>query len=179
MKKSILVMDGLYVFFIAVESYITFGRETYISNRAVDRSMILFAIIGVIFGIITLIYTIRSCSKFYMVDVAEAFDLVKFQKNVRLIRIPGYLAVFLLGFALFLSFVNIYYAFAMIIADLISISLTGMASIGVYNLLYKNNLITKSQRTLYSIVSFLYIWDVLVALVCYSDVKSRLKMQGM
>ncbi|MBO4456554.1 MAG: hypothetical protein J5802_02410 [Butyrivibrio sp.] len=173
MKKSVIIIDGLYMLMLAIVSLIVFGKETYISNRAAGRSVKLFAACGLILIIVTLMHTLSCCGNEYIADAKEAIVLAKVQMIVRLVQIPICGFVFLFCTAMTFSFVNINFGFALMLGKLINYIITGMASVGVYTMLYKSGLITKRQRTEYSIFSFFYMFDLFIALKCYREVKNR------
>lgn len=72
------------------------------------------------------------------------------------------MTIFTAGFSLFL-----------LILDSASILITGLFSIPVYAVLYKNGQISRGRAIGYSVLSFVFCADVIVSVLCYRQVKDR------
>ena len=90
---------------------------------------------------------------------------------MRLVQIPAYVLVFFMGvMGMFLIF-TIGISLALFLFDIISITVTGIASASVYAILADLKMISKKQQLLYSIGGFLFVLDVIAAFLCYKKVR--------
>ena len=119
----------------------------------------------------TIGYIIRAVRKGYTYSSNEALALAKTQMIMRLVQIPAYVLVFFMGvMGMFLIF-TIGISLALFLFDIISITVTGIASVAVYSILADLKMISKKQKLLYSIGGFIYVLDVIAAFLCYKKVK--------
>ena len=119
----------------------------------------------------TIGYTIRAVRKGYTYSSKEALALAKTQMIMRLVQIPAYVLIFFMGvIGMFLIF-TIGISLALFLFDIISITVTGIASVAVYAILADLKMISKKQQLLYSIGGFIYVLDVIAAFLCYKKVK--------
>ncbi|MBO4456549.1 MAG: hypothetical protein J5802_02385 [Butyrivibrio sp.] len=172
MKKAVVILDGLFVYLFLCMIACLFA-EASSDMDIVDYMKIVFRS-GAVLGVITIIWTIANCLKSCMIEPKEAVSLAKLQMILRLVQIPAYIVIFLLGVILVFTFFGLVMAMILAVIDGISIALTGTASIAVYAHLLKNNLITKKQFIGYSILSYIYVLDVIASILCYTNVKRKI-----
>ena len=170
MKKAVVIIDGLFVYLVVCLLAMIISDTGSID---IVDCMKIALYSGAFLGVITLIWMIVNCLKTCRIGPREAVSLAKVQMIMRFIQIPGYIAIFLLGVLLFFSLFGAVFAMILAFVDVISIALTGIASISVYVHLLKNNLITKTEFIIFSVLSFIYVIDVVAAAICYNKVKKR------
>ena len=171
MKKAVVIIDGLFVYLVVCLLAMIITSDTGSIDIVDCMKIALYS--GAFLGVITLIWMIVNCLKTCRIEPREAVSLAKVQMIMRFIQIPGYIAIFLLGVLLFFTFFGAVFAMILAFIDVISIALTGIASISVYVHLLKNNLITKTEFIIFSVLSFIYVIDVVAAAICYNKVKKR------
>lgn len=178
MKKKIIILDGLFIYLLLLLllSLTVFG-DSIIIEWLWDNFYFFIAFLPLglllyemIMFIITIIFTIISVDKNYNTNINNAISLAKIQMIIRLIQIPAYVIIFLMGIACIITIFTIGISIALVILDFISIVTTGISSIAVYTILYKCNLISNKEKNIYSILSFVYCLDVIVSVISYRKI---------
>lgn len=177
--KWIIILDGLFICLIALllllilvgESPVFSWLWESVLGNDVYRPLGFVLLFELVMFVLTLGYTIRVLRKGYTYSSIEALDLAKTQMIMRLVQIPAYVLVFFMGvMGMFLIF-TIGISLALFLFDIISITVTGIASVAVYSILADLKMISKKQQLLYSIGGFIYVLDVIAAFLCYKKVK--------
>ena len=175
----IIILDGLFICLIALLLILIFAGENpvfswlwkYVFSNNVYRPLGFILLFELVMFATTIGYTIRALRKGYTYSSKEALDLAKTQMIMRLVQIPAYVFVFFMGvMGMFLIF-TIGISLALFLFDIISITVTGIASVAIYAILADLKMISKKQQLLYSIGGFIYGLDVIVACLCYKKVK--------
>lgn len=97
---------------------------------------------------------------------------------LKCIQIPGYLINSVIGFiGLCMGLWGIGIVLFILFVDLISITLTGLVSIGCMIKLKKEGSLTTSQTIIYTIFSFIFCFDILFAILAYSKARKHYKAQ--
>ena len=177
--KWIIILDGLFIWMITILMILSFTDRTkvlewlwdYVFDNDVYRPLGFILLFELIMFVTTIGYTIRAVRKGYTYSSKEALALAKTQMIMRLVQIPAYVLIFFMGvIGMFLIF-TIGISLALFLFDIISITVTGIASVAVYAILADLKMISKKQQLLYSIGGFIYVLDVIAAFLCYKKVK--------
>ena len=186
MKKWPIIVSGLYIYLelLIVTSTVWLSKLLRLLPQAVDDFMndhsleilgtLLIAPIVLLF-ITAIFYLVKGIKGSNTMATSDAVSLMKTMLIMRLIQIPGYIILFFLAALFLLTIFTIGFSIILIILDVISICITGMIAAPVYLTLRKNGLINRLQSTLYSIFSFIFVLDVITAIVCYRKVKKNSK----
>ena len=183
MKKRWLVIAALYLpvmFFTSLLPFIISflspiipeGLDSFITGAFMPYAIILLVFGSSIMIILGIVNAVRYSRK-DAIPRDEAIALMRTQVIMRILQIPVYIAVFILGSLFMITIFTIGFTLVYILVDLLSIIITGLFAIPVYKQLQKNNLITAKESRRYRIFSFIYCLDVIVALICYLKVKTR------
>ncbi len=183
MKKRWLVFAALYLPVMFITSLLPFilsfispimpeGFDSITSEYYMPFAILLLLLGSSIMIILGIVNAIRFSRK-DAIPRDEAIALMRTQVIMRILQIPVYVAVFILGTLFMITIFTIGFTIVYILIDLISIFITGLFAIPVYKQLQKNNLITAKESRRYRLFSFIYCLDVLVAIICYLKVKTR------
>ena len=177
--KWIIILDGLFIWMITILMILIFADRTkvlewlweYVFDNDVYRPLGFILLFELVMFVTTIGYTIRAVRRGYTYSSKEALVLAKIQMIMRLVQIPAYVLVFFMGvMGMFLIF-TIGISLALFLFDIISITVTGIASVAIYAILADLKMISKKQQLLYSIGGFIYGLDVIAACLCYKKVK--------
>ena len=185
MKRIVIILDGLFVYWILMILLLVFTQGNsvvdWLWENAFGNSV--FTPVGWILlyeltmFLVTSVLTVKSFGKAYCVDKKTALSLAKVQMIVRLLQIPAYAAIFIAGVIGVLTIFTIGISLVLAVFDVFSIITTGIASLAVYRGMYKAGLINSKEQGLYSVLSFIYCLDVIVAVVSYQKGRNCVKYE--
>ena len=121
--------------------------------------LLLFGAVMYILNIIFMIQARNGC--FHATDLARANMIVK------LIQIPAYIFIFMIGILCMVMIFTIGISFVLLLLDALSIGLTGLFAIAAFQNLNREGMITRKAQFIYSIASFLFCVDVIIAVIGY------------
>lgn len=133
----------------------TLGSGIFILIAAV----LLFWVLVFISSVIMTVLNLRKG-----ISAAQACKISMF---VKLIHIPGYIAVFILGVLFFVSIFTYAFSFILAIIDASLIFCTGLLGCASVIRSYLEGVLTKKQAMIYGILQFVYCFDVLFAVILY------------
>ncbi|MCR4689932.1 MAG: hypothetical protein K5739_01115 [Lachnospiraceae bacterium] len=186
MKKIWIILGGIYLYleFMIIILPFTLSHASDFIPESVDAwftenyliTAILVLIIPTLFLFISgLFHAVFVTLKNAPVSKDQSVSLLRTQLIMRFVQIPCYICIFLAGLICFLTIFTIAFTFVFAIVDLAAIVITGLFSVPVYISLYKNGLIDKKQTALYSFLSFVFIADVIVSVICYKHVIQKIR----
>lgn len=97
----------------------------------------------------------------------SAKELARTNMIVKLIQIPAYFVIFVIGLLCTIMIFTIGISFALILLDAFSIGMTGLFASAAFHNLRKEQLISKEMWLLYSIASFIFCVDIVIAIIGY------------
>lgn len=97
----------------------------------------------------------------------HATDLARTNMIVKLIQIPAYIFIFIIGILCTVMIFTIGITFVLMLMDALSIGLTGLFAVAAFQNLNREGLITRKTQIIYSIASFLFCVDVIIAVIGY------------
>lgn len=133
------------------------------SGIPIDISI--FLLLAVVWFIIALIQVIIKGICVLKDDDYTAHDLLKLNRNFKLIQTPAYICNFILGIILVVTVILVVYVPIIIILDLLSIVLTGVWGMFCMLKLKKEQGISTGNTILYSVLQFIFCMDIVSAIV--------------
>ena len=97
----------------------------------------------------------------------HATDFARANMIVKLIQIPAYIFIFMIGILCMVMIFTIGISFVLLLLDALSIGLTGLFAIAAFQNLNREGMITRKAQFIYSIASFLFCVDVIIAVIGY------------
>ena len=170
MKKIVGFGNTIYIYSIVIGLMTMFGSHYSNFFKILFEKIILdyYAFFILIYGIILLVLNIIYCLKSWN----NQEDNVKIYFINKIIQIPAYTFIFLAGLLFFVSFLGMPMAILLFIIDLFSIVLTGIFSLPIFNQIRKKGIINKKIQIIYSIFSFIFCIDVMIAIIVYIQKKA-------
>lgn len=179
MKKYIILLPVIlypyayliYIFVILFAglgfSFLGINSTDFLLNDYVIGFYHILCLFVSIYSAITVVTKTNNCKQ------AGVLNLV-----LKCIQIPGYLINFVIGFiGLCMGIWGIGIVLFILLIDLISITLTGLVSMGCMIKLKKEGALTTSQTIIYTIFSFIFCFDILFAILAYSKARKHYKAQ--
>lgn len=177
MKKYILLLPVMiypyayliYIFTVLVTgvslALLGINATSILLNRYVIVIYHILCVLVSIYSSINIAIKSKNCKQ------ASLLNLV-----LKGVQIPGYLINLVFAFiGLCMGLWGIGIVLFILAVDLISISLTGLVSIGCMIKLKKEGVLTTSQTLIYTILSFVYFTDVLFAILAYAKSREHYK----
>ena len=170
MKKIVAIGNTIFIYLIAIlpvmliasdkSKFITWIWKYLFHNSVfVPLILLLFGAVMYILNIIFMIQARNGC--FHATDLARANMIVK------LIQIPAYIFIFMIGILCMVMIFTIGISFVLLLLDALSIGLTGLFAIAAFQNLNLEGMITRKAQFIYSIASFLFCVDVIIAVIGY------------
>ena len=170
MKKIVAIGNTIFIYLIAIlpvmliasdkSKFITWIWKYLFHNSVfVPLILLLFGAVMYILNIIFMIQARNGC--FHATDLARANMIVK------LIQIPAYIFIFMIGILCMVMIFTIGIYFVLLLLDALSIGLTGLFAIAAFQNLNREGMITRKAQFIYSIASFLFCVDVIIAVIGY------------
>lgn len=94
-------------------------------------------------------------------------ELCKTNMIVKLLQVPAYLFIFIVGLVCTVMIFTIGISFALVLLDIFSIGMTGLFACTAFHALKKEQKISGKMQLLYSLASFLFCADIVIALIGY------------
>lgn len=171
MKKTAAIGNTLFIYLIALLPVLlfTYGKSSitafvwehlFFNNIFVPLGFILLFGIGMY--IVNIFVIIKASRGQWNVQ-----ELARTNMLVKIIQIPAYAIIFVMGLLCCVMIFTIGISFALMVLDMFSIGLTGMFACAAFYRLRKEQLITPKMQALYSLASFLFCADVIIAVIGY------------
>lgn len=176
MKKVILVLNTIFPYLVLSLLILVFGYgrgitfidsvwENIFSKTIVIPVLLLLVIIAVtyILNIVYMIYALKS---------HKNMSLTKANMIVKLIQIPAYVLIFIIGVICAVTILMIPISLLLFIIDILSVGMTGMFAAVAFANMRKNGIIEKNEQIKSSVLSFVFCVDVLVAVNAFLKERS-------
>ena len=177
MRKFVLILDSLLViliFLLLCSVFVITGLGSQYPQ--VNRfgsvyffpTLFLILLFHAVKMIVTVIFMVLGLTNSDHFPVGKVYRLSRTQMVMRIIQVPFYVAIFLIAVACLITIFTFAVSIVLAVIDLISIITTGMCSVAVYYQMRTKGLISQREQVVYSILGFVYIADVVVAIVAFA-----------
>ena len=175
MKKITCILNTLCLYLIMIFPFFTFlsskvkfldtiWEKVFNYNAYIPMGVLLgLVLFTLILNIINLVKTLKSND--------DTKYLVKSNMVVRLIEIPAYLIIFITCIVCLMTIFTFIISFLLAIFSYVCLIMTGLYAISCYKKLKDKNVISKKEFIIYSILSFIYIADIIVSIIAYKKTK--------
>ena len=96
--------------------------------------------------------------------------LVKSNMMVKLIQIPAYIVIFIIGIICLFTIFTFGLSLALVLLDFAALFMSGIYAVTCYKKLENKNIISRKEFIIYSLLSFVYCADVVVSIMAYKHV---------
>lgn len=100
-----------------------------------------------------------------------AADLLRANLIMKLVMVPGYILIFILGIILLITIFTMGISIALMVLDLWTVLCGGIFGLAGVLRAGKEGLLTKGLAALFGICQFIFVFDVITALAAYICVK--------
>lgn len=175
MKKIVAIGNTVFAYFIAVLPILLLGDGksniiTFLWNHVFFHNIYIPLTIVIVFGmilyILNIIFLIKAKNGKW-----SAQELARTNLLVKLIQIPAFLFIFLVGLLCTILIFTIGISLVLGLLDVICIGLTGIFATATFHRLRKEQQISTKMQIMYSIASFLFCVDVITAMIAYRKSK--------
>ena len=180
MKKLIIITNSVYIYLLAFLLVATFSHNKIIEYlwetvffNSVYVPLFLILQIGVLIYIINIVFIVMGWNGKW-----NARELARVNMLVKLIQIPGYIFIFLAGIACLITIFTMGISVALVFLDGFCIGMTGLLGIAAFHNMKREGRIAKTRQVLYSIGSFVFCVDVILAIVGYKRSKQEIGCSG-
>lgn len=177
MKKVIAIGNTVFIYLIAVlpvmliasdKSHIITWIWRYLFHNSVFVPLLLLLLYGVIMYILNIIFIIQARDGRF-----HANELTRTNMIVKLVQIPAYIFIFIIGLLCTVMIFTIGISFVLMLMDALCIGLTGLFAVAAFHNLNREGIITRKTQLLYSIASFIFCADVIIAVIGYRKSLSK------
>ena len=124
-----------------------------------------------IFWLISFINAILFCIKNVIYE-KNALELAKINMTIKLIQIPAYLFLFIIGIACMFTIFTFAISFILLALDCASIFLSGLIGVSAVKQNYTDSILSIKQAIFYSILQFIFCIDVICCVVLFKKSKT-------
>lgn len=124
-----------------------------------------------IFWLISFINAILFCIKNVIYE-KNALELAKINMTIKLIQIPAYLFLFIIGIACMFTIFTFAISFILLALDCASIFLSGLIGVSAVKQNYTDSILSIKQAIFYSILQFIFCIDVICSVVLFKKSKT-------
>ena len=133
--------------------------------------------ITVLFALIAVYITALLCSAVViitsLVKKREAQDLLRVNMIIKLIHVPAYIIIFIIGMIGLITIFTMGISLALMILDVMTIFLTGVIGLGGVIRAYKETKLSKKSAIIHGILQFVFCADVFSSVIVYRRVKRK------
>ncbi len=170
MKKMVpfifIILFPYYIVFLIV-SLFNQCLMKYVFQNNFYIGLLSFCVFGVIAFVNVIILCVNNfAGKFNAIEAAQINMIIK------MIQIPAYLFIFVIGFMCLLTIFTVGISFVLLILDGISIILSGLIGVFVVRRCYADGILTRTEMLLHSILQFVFCFDVVSAIIVYRKIKT-------
>lgn len=108
-----------------------------------------------------------------LMNKADAVETAKINMVVKLVQIPAYLFIFVAGLVCLLTIFTFAITFVLVILDCASIILSGLIGISAVRRSYADEVLSKSEMVIYSILQFVFCFDVISSVIVFRKTKAK------
>ena len=182
MKKLVIIVNSVYIYLLVFLLLATFNFghskiidflwETVFFN-SVYVPLFFILLIGVLIYIINIVFIVMGWNGKW-----NARELARVNMLVKLIQIPAYILIFLAGIACLITIFTMGISVALIFLDGFCIGMTGLLGIAAFRNMQREGRISQTQQVFYSIGSFIFCVDVILAIAGYRRSKQEISCSG-
>lgn len=174
MKKFIIIANSIYIYLVIILLVLIFSHNKmtewlweniFFNNVYIPLFLILQ--FGIIMYIVNFVFIVRAWNGTW-----GARELAHVNMLVKLIQIPAYIFIFLAGLACLITIFTMGISIALVFLDGFCIGMTGLLGIAAFRNMEREGRISKTRQVIYSIGSFVFCVDVILAIVGYRRSKS-------
>lgn len=156
------------IFLSSVYAPLEFIVEKFFGSNIISMlvALLLFIILSVTLSVVCFVMSIRK--------KWDALSLAKTAMLIKLLQIPAYILIFVLGVALALTIFTILFTFVLAIIDIITLTLTGLITVSSVINAARDGIIEFKKSLWVVILQFFFCADVVAAIVFYVLMKKKL-----
>lgn len=180
MKKLVIIVNSVYIYLLAFLLVATFSHNEIIEYlwekvffNTVYIPLFFILLIGFLIYIINIIFIAMGWNGKW-----NARELAGVNMLAKLLQIPAYIFNFLAGIACLITIFSMGISVALIFLDGFCIGMTGLLGIAAFHNMQREGRISKKQAVVYSIGSFIFCVDVILAIVGYRRSKQEIGCSG-
>lgn len=164
-----------FIFIILFPYYIVFliGSlfNQYLMKYVFQNNFYIGLLSFCIFGLIAFVNVIILCVNNFASKL-EAVEATRINMIIKIIQIPAYLFIFVIGCMCLLTIFTVGISFVLLILDGVSIILSGLIGVFVVRQCYANGILTRTEMIIHSILQFVFCLDVVSAIIVFRKVKT-------
>ncbi len=171
MKKAAAIGNVIFIYLTALlpvflfangkSKFVTFMWEHFFYNN-VWISLFFLLLFGIVMYVINILFLLQTRKGRW-----TAQELARTNMIVKFMQIPAYIFIFIVGLLCMVMIFTIGITFVFVLLDAVSIGMTGLYAAAVFNELRKEQFITQKMQIFYSLASFVFCADVIMAILGY------------
>lgn len=180
MKKLVIIINSVYIYLLAFLLVATFSHNEiieylweYVFFNNVYIPLFFILLIGFLIYVINIIFIAMGWNGKW-----NSRELAGVNMLAKLLQIPAYIFNFLAGIACLITIFSMGISVALIFLDGFCIGMTGLLGVAAFHNMQREGRISKTRQVLYSIGSFVFCVDVILAIVGYRRSKQEIRYSG-
>lgn len=133
-------------------------------------AVLLFALIAAVLSVLCFTVSIRK--------QWDALSLAKTAMIIKLIQVPAYILIFILGVLLMITIFTIPFSIGMLILNCLTLVLTGLLSIAAVVIAIRQNYFTLNDSLWIVVLQLIFCADVFASIALYRKLKKKRSMPG-
>lgn len=178
MRRIVAIGNVLYVYLILGMLAMIFGSNTptgmYLMKNLFFDDVYIMILAFIIFGAVWLAMNIVFLTLVVVGKLKyEASVMARTHMIVKLVQIPAYIGIFIMGLLCLLTFFTFAFSIALFLFDAFSIILTGLFAIACFSCMKNEGMITDGIQLVMSVFSFVFCADTIISVIAYINTKKH------
>lgn len=172
MKKIICTLNTICLYLIMIFPFFTFASSKVKFLDTIWQKVFnynAYIPMGIIIGLVFITFILNII--YFVKSLKSKEDTAKSNMIVKLISIPAYIIIFITCIVCLMTIFTFIISFLLGIFAYICLIMTGLYAVSTYKKLKDKNVITKKEFIIFSILSFIYFADIVVAIIAYKKYK--------
>lgn len=167
---------ALFPYLIVIILLMIFLTPSIIESVFQGNIFILLAILLIIFLVALAFSLVTFISSLF--DKKKAVDLTRVNMVIKLIQIPAYLILFIIGMLSMITIFTMGIGLFLIVLNVLSITLTGLIGLGGVVKMFREKRLQITEAVIYAILQFVFCADVICSIVMYIKAKKEIFIEN-
>lgn len=122
------------------------------------------------FWLVAFISAMILCVKNF-VNKTDAVEITRINMVIKIVQVPAYLCIFVVGFVCLLTIFMLGFSFALVVFDCAAIILSGLIGVSAVSRSYAEGMLSQTEMVIHSILQFIFCLDVISSIIVFRKIK--------
>lgn len=169
MRRLLLLSATIFPYTVLIAMWLIFSSSKIMDTVFQGNAWLLIGVVCLF-----LVAAFSLCIVDFLMCVFKPLNTVSLAKSVltvKLLQIPAYLAIFVLGALSMITIFTIPFTIAFVFIDIATIIMTGMMGNASVIVAFRENKLSKCEATVFSVLQYIFCVDVVASIVLFAKLK--------